>query len=146
MKIQFQKITEDAVIPKYATPGSSGMDLFANEDVHFNLWETKLVPVGFAVDVGPGYEMQIRPRSGLSLNTGLKVSNSPGTVDSDFRGQVCVIMSLFPDGKGTVEYTIKKGNRIAQAVISPVVQADIEVVKELNNTQRNSGGFGSTGS
>lgn len=146
MKLNISKLHEDAVTPKYATPGASGFDLVAIEDVTFNLWETKLVRTGLAVDTGYGYELQVRPRSGLSLKTGLRVANSPGTVDSDYRGEVCVIMQLTPDGKGTNGYTIKKGDRIAQGVLCPVVnRADIEVVNYLDETSRGSGGFGSTG-
>lgn len=156
MKICIKKLHPDAVVPKYATNGSSGFDLVALQDVFLNPGETKLVKTGLAIDVGTGYEMQVRPRSGLSLKTPLRVSNSPGTVDSDFRGEVCVIMtntdtvygqSAAGETRREFEtfYTIKKGDRIAQGVICPVVQADIEVVDYLNDTDRGSGGFGSTG-
>ena len=117
----------------------------ALEDVEFTLGETKLVKTGLAIDVGPGYELQVRPRSGLSLKTGLRITNSPGTVDSDYRGEVCVIMMLVP-ANGYLSYKIKKGDRIAQGVVCPVVRADIEVVEDLEDTSRGSGGFGSTGS
>lgn len=145
MKIRIKKLHEDAVIPQYATHGASGFDLVALEDINFELFETKLVKTGLAIDVGPGYELQVRPRSGLSLKTGFRVANSPGTVDSDYRGEVCVIMTLQPDGRCTVGYKIKKGDRIAQGVVCPVVRADIEVVDYLDETNRGSGGFGSTG-
>lgn len=148
MKIQVKKLHPDAVVPKYATNGASGFDLVALEDTTVHCGETKLVKTGLAIDVGPGYELQVRPRSGLSLKTPLRVANSPGTVDSDYRGEVCVIMENIdtrPPGQSRGAQTIKKGDRIAQGVVCPVVQADIEVVEELNNTNRGAGGFGSTG-
>jgi dUTP pyrophosphatase len=157
MKIRIKKLHEDAVVPRYQTPGASGLDLHALENVTINPGETKLVKTGLAFDVGPGYELQLRPRSGLSLKTSLRVANAPGTVDADFRGEVCVIMTNTAGGVAThgpyegdrfnSEYAcyIKKGDRIAQGVVCPVVQADIEVVEELDDTQRGSGAFGSTG-
>jgi len=145
MNTEFKMLDPDAVLPTYATSGASAFDLVAIEDVVLNLWETKLVKTGFAVAVQSGYEMQVRPRSGLSLKTGLRVVNSPGTVDADYRGEVCVIMQLVPDGKGTIQYTIKKGDRIAQGAICPVVQIEPVVVEELFSTNRGAGGFGSTG-
>jgi dUTP pyrophosphatase len=145
MKVNIKKLHEDAIIPKYQTPGASGFDLHALEDVRIELGETKLVRTGLAFSVGPGYEMQVRPRSGLSLKTPLRVSNAPGTIDSDFVGEVCVIMTLTKNNLGTVGYTIKKGDRIAQGVICPVMQADFAVVDELEETQRGCGAFGSTG-
>lgn len=146
MKIRIKKLHPDAATPKYATNGSSGFDLVAVEDVEISIGQTKLVKTGLAIDVGPGYELQVRPRSGLSLKTGLRITNSPGTVDSDYRGEVCVIMTLQPNGDGTITYRIKKGDRIAQGVVCPVVQADMEIVDYLDETDRGAGGFGSTGS
>jgi dUTP pyrophosphatase len=159
MKIRIKKLHEDAVIPKYQTSGASGFDLHAVEDVTIIPGETKLVRTGLAIDTGPGHEMQVRPRSGLSLKTPLRIANSPGTVDSDFTGEVCVIITnsndwvhdghLFDPSHAALtklrSYEIKKGDRIAQGVICPVVQADIEVVEYLGDTQRGAGGFGSTG-
>lgn len=151
MRIQIKKLNPDAVIPKYATEGSSGFDLVAIEDVTIQPGQTKLVKTGLAVNIGPGYEMQVRPRSGLSLKTPLRVANSPGTVDSDYRGEVCVIMTNSAtefcdkhDFREKVQY-IKKGERIAQGVICPISRAEIEVVEELGDTDRGTGGFGSTG-
>ncbi len=151
MKIRIKKLHEDAVTPKYATPGASGFDFHALEDVSFMPGETKLVRTGLAFDVGYGYELQVRPRSGLTLKTALRVANAPGTVDSDYRGEVCVIMtntsvaSTTSDGWAK-QYNIKKGDRIAQGVICPVVnRADMEVVDYLNETDRGAGGFGSSG-
>lgn len=150
MKIRIKKLHEDAVIPKYATNGSSGFDLVALEDVSIAPGETKLVKTGLAVDVGPGYELQVRPRSGLSLKTPLRVANAPGTVDADYRGEVCIIMTNIatassPSDAWTKGYKVTKGERVAQGVVCPVVQADIEVVDYLDETDRGSGGFGSTG-
>lgn len=150
MKILIKKMHPDAIIPKYATSGSSGFDLHALEDVEVASGETKLVRTGIAVSVGYGYELQVRPRSGMSLKTPLRVANSPGTVDSDFVGEVCVIMTNSAVGLNTSDawtksYKISKGDRVAQGVICPVVQADIEVVDYLNETDRGAGGFGSTG-
>lgn len=157
MKIRIKKLHEDAVIPKYATHGASGFDLHALEDVSILPGETKLVKTGLAFDVGDGYELQVRPRSGLSLKTHLRVANSPGTVDADYRGEVCVIITNTEDSKfakqycpgdtdNYVPYQIKRGDRIAQGVVCPVVRADIEVVDYLDETGRGAGGFGSTGS
>lgn len=151
MKVKIQKLHQDAVIPQYASSGASGFDLCALEDVYLRSGETKLIRTGLAMDVGYDYELQIRPRSGLSLNTTFRVSNSPGTVDSDYRGEVCVIMtntagwslrSLNPFYKGQL---IKKGDRVAQGVISPVSRATLVVVDALSKTDRGSDGFGSTG-
>jgi len=145
MKIRIKKLHEDAVVPKYATHGASGFDLVALETVFFKPGETKLVQTGLAIDVGPGYELQVRPRSGLSLKTPLRVANSPGTVDSDYRGEVCVIMTNTAE-PGTPSRVVTKGDRIAQGVVCPVMRADIEVVDYLDETDRGAGGFGSTGS
>lgn len=146
MKIKIKKLHEDATVPKYQTPGASGFDLHALEDVMIGSGETLLVKTGLAFDVGPGYELQVRPRSGLSLKTPLRVSNAPGTVDADFRGEVCVIMTNTENTvHGKQAQKIKKGDRIAQGVVCPVVQADFEVVTDLEDTSRGVGSFGSTG-
>ena len=143
MKIRIKKLHEDAIIPKYQTNGASGFDLHALEDVTIDAGQTKLVKTGLAFDVGPGYELQVRPRSGLSLKTPLRVANAPGTVDADFRGEVCVIIT---NTSANSYEEISKGARIAQGVICPVMQADIEVVDYLDETDRGEGAFGSTGS
>jgi dUTP pyrophosphatase len=150
MRIKIKKLHEDAVVPKYGTPGAAGFDLVAIEDVYIKPGETKLVKTGLAIAVPDGYEMQIRPRSGLSLKTTLRVANSPGTVDSDFRGEVCVIAhnaaSPYGNQGGDLNVIfIAKGDRIAQGVICPVVKAEFEVVESLDETQRGEGGYGSTG-
>ncbi len=146
MKIKIKKLNTEAVVPKYATPGSSGFDLVAIEDVIIPSGETKLVKTGLAISVGEGYELQVRPRSGLSLKTFLRVSNSPGTVDSDFIGEVCVIMTNTQDvSRSQLPITIKKGDRIAQGVVCPVIQVEFEEVDSLEATVRGTGGYGSTG-
>lgn len=147
MKIKIKKLHEDAIVPKYQTNGASGFDLHSLEDFVIKPGETKLVKTGLAISVGSGYELQVRARSGLSLKTSLRIANGIGTVDSDYLGDVSVIAwncASYEDGVNS-DVIIKKGDRIAQGVICPVIQADIEVVEYLENTQRGSGGFGSTG-
>lgn len=165
--VKIKRLHPDAVIPQYATELAAGFDLVAVEDVIIAPGETKLVPLGFAVEIPEGFEMQIRPRSGVTLKTKLRVGNSPGTVDGDFRGEVKVVvdnirepLSLdeyyewpqYIDGTEAVgvnllsgEYIIRKGDRIAQGVIAPVYRADFIEVDELGETERGDGGFGSTG-
>jgi dUTP pyrophosphatase len=152
--VKIKKLHKDAVIPQYQTFGASGFDLHALEDITILPDHTLLVRTGLSFEVPKGYELQIRPRSGLSLKTHLRVANAPGTVDSDYRGEVCVIMTntmealdkdYTPDEDDRDIPKIKKGDRIAQGVICPVVQAEFEVVEELENTSRGSGAFGSTG-
>jgi dUTP pyrophosphatase len=142
--VKIKKLHPDAQIPQYATDGSSGFDLRALEDVTIEPGQTKLIKTGLAFEVPEGYEIQVRPRSGMSLKTPIRVANAPGTVDADFRGEVCVIASFHPF-EYFVSYTIKKGDRIAQGVICPVVQAEFEVVDGLEDTSRGRGGFGSSG-
>lgn len=143
MKLKIKKLHPDAVVPKYQSAGASGFDLHALEDMDIKAGDTVLVKTGLSVAVPAGYELQVRPRSGMALKTNLVVANSPGTVDSDYRGEVCVIMKNSLGIKA--HQKISKGDRIAQGVIVPVVQAEIEEVEELDETQRGAGGFGSTG-
>lgn len=133
----------DNPLPVYATSGSSGMDICAavGADVVIKKGETKLIPTGFYVEVPRGYEAQVRPRSGLAIKFGISVLNTPGTIDSDYRGEVKVILTNF----GKDDFVIHRGDRIAQMVISPVIQAEWEEVKTLNQTERGAGGFGHTG-
>jgi dUTP pyrophosphatase len=140
-KVKIKRVHPDAVIPKYATPGSAGFDMVAVEDVTLEPGEAKLVRTGLAFEIPEGYEMQVRPRSGISLKTPLRIANSPGTVDADFRGEVRIIAW----NTGDDEISINKGDRIAQGVIAPVVRAQFEVVDELSETERGAGAFGSTG-
>lgn len=150
MKIEIKKLHPDAVIPQYATPGAAGFDLVAVEDVTLYPGDTALVKTGLSVAVPAGYELQVRPRSGLSFKSPLRVANAPGTVDSDYRGEVCVIIDNIRPVPPNVDrnlypYAIRKGDRIAQGVICEVFQAEFEEVATLSDTQRGSGGFGSTG-
>jgi dUTP pyrophosphatase len=135
-------LDEGAEMPSYATAGSAGMDLRAMEDVELRPLERRLVPTGVRVAIPEGYEAQVRPRSGLAARHGVTVLNSPGTIDADYRGQIQII--LINLGQDVV--TFKRGERIAQLVVSPVARARLVVVKSLEESDRGEGGFGSTGS
>jgi dUTP pyrophosphatase len=139
--VKFKYLTPHAVLPFYATPGSAGMDLVAANEETITVFPdaTVLVPLGFAMELPPGFEAQVRPRSGLAVK-GVAVANSPGTVDSDYRGEMKVILR----NHGQTLH-IHKGDRIAQMVIARVVQAKFVIETELTETSRGSGGFGSTG-
>jgi dUTP pyrophosphatase len=130
-------------LPAYATPGAAGMDLAACLDDPATLppGARALVPTGFSVAVPPGYELQIRARSGLALRHGLGLPNAPGTIDSDYRGELMVLLINL----GTEPVTIRHGDRIAQAVLAPVIRCAWEEVPALDATVRGEGGFGSTG-
>ena len=134
---------EDLPLPKYATNGSSGMDLCADvEDEAIILpGEIKLISAGIYLSIPHGYEAEIRPRSGLALKHGISLVNTPGTIDSDYRGLVSIIMI----NHGREPFRIKRGDRIAQMVIKEVIRAEIEVTEELDDTARSHGGFGHTG-
>lgn len=143
--LKLEHYDEELPLPNYETKDAAGADIRA-------CLETKgefvlepgmraLIPTGLAFEIEPGFEVQVRPRSGLSLKTDLLVVNSPGTIDADYRGEVKIILGNF----GTKNHIIKHGERIAQIVLAPIVQARFEVVKKLNDTERGSGGFGSTG-
>lgn len=146
MNVKIKKLSPDAVIPRYATLGAAGFDLVAIEDVQLFGGQTKLVKTGLSIELPMGFEMQVRPRSGTSLKTPLRVANAPGTIDSDYRGEVCVIITntLTPNGDLSI-VEIKKGERIAQGVICAVEHAEFVEVKDLTVTGRGAGGFGSTG-
>lgn len=135
------KLNPGAKIPTYATPHASGADLYANEEVTLSAGERAVVGTGIALEIPPGYEGQIRPRSGLAANTGVTVLNAPGTIDSDYRGEVGVL--LINLGDATV--SLRKGDRIAQLVIVPIPVVVLIEVEELGDTKRGDGGFGSTG-
>ena len=128
-------------LPAYQTPGAAGLDLRSIENVMLEPGGRRLVRTGLQIEVPPGYEAQIRPRSGMAITQGITVLNSPGTIDSDYRGEIMVILANL----GTAAQAIKRGDRIAQMVIAPVARADIEVVSALSETQRGAGAFGSTG-
>ena len=142
-KIQIKKLSNEVLTPKYETSGSSGMDIAAyiERDIIINPGEKALIPTGFSLSVPRGYEVQIRPRSGLAVKKGVTVLNTPGTIDSDYRGEIKVILiNLSKD-----EFSVKNGERIAQMVVCPIKQVIVEEVKELTGTIRGVGGFGSTG-
>ena len=130
-------------LPSYQTPFSAGMDLMADIENKIVLepGQRILIPTGLAIEIPIGYEAQIRPRSGLAIKNGIALVNSPGTIDADYRGEVKVI--VINHGQETV--TFARGDRIAQMVIAPVIQAEIQEVTELSDTARAAGGFGSTG-
>jgi dUTP pyrophosphatase len=138
-----KKGAEDLPIPKYATSGSSGMDLAADVDgeVVLKPGEIKLISAGFYLSVPAGYEAEIRPRSGLALKHGISLVNTPGTIDSDYRGLVSLIMI----NHGKDHFVIRRADRVAQMVIKEVIRADVHVREELDKTLRSGGGFGHTG-
>lgn len=140
----FARLNHENGLPRYETAGAAGMDVRANEEVVVPAKGTKLVPTGLFVAVPDGYEIQVRPRSGLSLKTVLRVANAPGTVDSDYRGEICVLVW----NTGDEDFTIPFAERIGQLVLSEVPQIVWEPVgsmDDLGSTQRGVGGFGSTG-
>lgn len=141
MKLGIKRLSESATLPKYQSKQASGFDLHSVDNYVLKPGETHLISTGLAFDIPEGYEIQIRPRSGLSAKTGLRVANAPGTVDADYTGEVKIIMA----NTGNLIEIIDKGDRIAQAVLAPVVQAEIVEVEEINQTERGSAGFGSTG-
>lgn len=146
IQIQIQHIENkfsDIQLPEYATEGSSGLDLRAAVDIEMKIEKGKvgLVPTNLRVEIPIGYEIQIRPRSGLAAKNGIGVLNSPGTIDSDYRGEIKVILFNF----GEEDFIIKRGDRIAQMVLSKVYRANLIVADELNNSVRGEGGFGHTG-
>ena len=131
-------------LPAYMTSGAAGMDVVAaiDEDLVIAPGDRKAVSTGLAFALPSGYEMQVRPRSGLALRHGVTVANAPGTIDSDYRGEVKVLLVNL----GSESHTIKRGDRVAQLVVAPVVQASLRVESTLDSTVRDTGGFGSTGS
>jgi len=143
MILKIFRMEHNRFVPEYKTEGAAGMDLCAAIDKPITLkpLERYLVPTGLKIELEHGYEAQIRPRSGLSIKHGISLINCVGTVDEDYRGEVCVgVVNLSNE-----EYTIQPDERIAQMIIARVEQAKIEVVTELSETARGEGGFGSTG-
>jgi dUTP pyrophosphatase len=128
-------------LPAYATDGAAGMDVLAAEDVMLAPGARHAVATGLAVAIPPGFEIQVRPRSGLALKHGISVPNTPGTIDSDYRGELKVILI----NHGAEDFAIRRGDRIAQLVLAPVTQASWLEVVSLDETARGQGGFGSTG-
>lgn len=172
VQIKVKRLHSEAVIPFYAKPGDAGFDLVAVEDMIIEPGESGRIRIGIALEIPDGYEMQVRPRSGVSANTKLRVSNTPGTIDSGYRGEICVLMdntNKRPEKLTTSSYggfmgrslkdevvrtstacikgayVIRKGDRIAQGVLAKVPKAKFEVVDELSQSARGAGGFGHSG-
>jgi len=146
VQVKIRKLRSDAIIPEYKTIGSAGFDFHLSsfvytEDITIIPNETVALPTGLAMEIPEGYEVQVRPRSGLSLTTKLRIANSPGSLDSDFRGEIQIIMENIGEKNITIHY----GDRIAQGVLNKVPQAEFIVVDKLSDTARGSGGFGHTG-
>ena len=142
-KILIKRLSKEVPLPKYETSGSSGMDLAANINANIQIspGKTAIVPTGLALSIPKGFEVQIRPRSGLAANQKISVLNTPGTIDADYRGEIKVILINL----GQEPFKVEKGLRIAQMVVCPIVQAQLKEVDDLSETERGKGGFGSTG-
>ena len=142
-EILIKRLSKDVSLPKYETEGSSGLDLAANIDKQIKISpaKTQIIPTGLAVAIPKNFEIQIRPRSGLAAKSQISVLNTPGTIDADYRGELKVILINLSDKV----FVVEKGLRIAQMVLSPIIKAKLKEVTDLENTERGSGGFGSTG-
>ena len=141
IKVKIVREANTIAIPAYATPNSSGVDLCSTMYCMIKPGEQALIPTGIKISIPEGYEAQIRPRSGLALNQKITIPNSPGTIDADYRGEIRVLLK----NEGEDPFTLRFGDRIAQMVFVPVIQAEFEEVKALDETKRGAGGFGSTG-
>jgi dUTP pyrophosphatase len=143
VKIAVRRLAPDLPLPAYATPGSAGLDLLAaiDRDIILPPGGFAAIPTGIALALPSGYEAQVRPRSGLAVRHGVTVLNAPGTVDSDYRGEVSVILI----NHGKAEFTVSRGMKVAQLVVAPHVRAEWRETDTLDQTERAAGGFGSTG-
>lgn len=141
MRVKIKQLHSDAKIPQYQTLGAAGFDLHALEDYKLSAGERVLVKTGLAFELQIGFELQIRPRSGLALKNGISVLNAPGTIDSDYRGEVGVLLI----NHSKEDFAIKKGDRIAQGVVARYERVEFEVCEELGESARGAGGFGSSG-
>ena len=141
MKLKFKKIHENAIIPKFAKEGDAGLDITAIDDHEIQPNQHLLVKTGLKMEIPQGYEAQVRPRSGLALKNKITVLNSPGTIDSGYRGEIGVIMM----NHGDETFKVNKGDRIAQIVIAKHETPEIHEVEELEDSERGEGGYGSTG-
>ena len=141
MTVRFKRLCPDAVLPAYAHPGDAGMDIRSVDDLEIAPGTRALVHTGLVMILPPGWEAQVRPRSGLALKHGVTVLNTPGTIDAGYRGEVGVILANF----GNAPFAVKKGDRIAQVVVAPVTTAAIVETDVVDDTDRGGGGFGSTG-
>jgi dUTP pyrophosphatase len=144
VRLAIRRLSPHATIPGYQTPGSAGLDIHAclpDSPVTLAPGDIAIIPTGLALAIPTGFEAQVRPRSGLATRHGLSIPNAPGTIDSDYRGELKIALINL----GREPFTITHGLRIVQLVIAPVARAEVEVVEELDPTARGSGGFGSTG-
>ena len=141
MNVKIKKLNDNAVVPQYQTEGAAGFDFHSTEEKLIMPGETALIATGLSVELPLDVELQVRPRSGMSAKSKVRVANSPGTIDSDYRGEIKIIL----DNTGLTPYTINVGDRIAQGVLAPVFRAEFVVVEELGDTERGAGGFGSSG-
>jgi dUTP pyrophosphatase len=141
LRVKIKRLHDAAVIPQYQSQGAAGFDLHAVGNHKVDQGERVLIPIGLSFELPPNFELQLRPRSGLAWRNGISLTNSPATIDSDFRGEVQVIL----ENRGDGVFFIDSGDRIAQAVIAPVEQAHFVEVDELGETSRGSNGFGSSG-
>ena len=142
-EILIKRLSKNITLPKYETNGSSGMDLAANieNEIQIEPGKTAIIPTGLAISIPKNFEIQIRPRSGLAAKNQISVLNTPGTIDADYRGELKVILINL----GKEKFKIEKGLRIAQMVLCPVIRASLKEVDILEETERGTGGFGSTG-
>jgi len=142
-RVRFKKLRPNALTPRYMSEGAAGMDLAsaADEPIELAPRARAAVPTGLAFEIPPGFEGQVRPRSGLARNFGVTIVNAPGTIDSDYRGEVTVLLVNL----GENPHIIRPGDRIAQLIIAPVISAELEETAELGGTERGAGGFGHTG-
>jgi len=143
IEVLIKRLSENIELPKYETSGSSGMDLAANIDgqVKIDPGKSSIIPTGISLSIPKNFEVQIRPRSGLAAKNQISILNTPGTIDADYRGEIKVILINL----GNKPFVVEKGARIAQMVLCPLVKAKLKEVKNLDETDRGSGGFGSTG-
>tara|TARA_Y100000996_G_C22520151_1_gene642102 strand:+ start:1122 stop:1562 length:441 start_codon:yes stop_codon:yes gene_type:complete len=142
-EILIKRLSKEVAIPKYETDGSSGMDLAANNnnEININPGKVAIIPTGLSLSIPEGFEVQIRPRSGLAAKQKISVLNTPGTIDADYRGEIKVILINL----GQETFKVEKGLRVAQMVVCPIIKAKLVEVDDLGKTERGAGGFGSTG-
>lgn len=141
MQIQLKRLSENAIVPTYGTPGAACLDMYATEDITFKPGDVRCINTGWAFGIPEGYEVQIRPRSGLSCKKQLIILNSPGTIDEDYRGEIKIFMKNISNEM----VTILANDRCAQISLQKVIKIEFEEVTELSDTERGAGGFGSTG-
>ena len=141
MTLRFKRIHPDAVLPAYAHPSDAGMDVRSVADIVIPRGGRALVPTGLVAIIPPMHEIQVRPRSGLALKHGVTVLNTPGTIDSGYRGEIGVILANFGDS----DFSVAKGDKVTQLVFAPVVQPEVVETDTIDETDRGAGGFGSTG-